>query len=203
MDNYFARQGAAYINELNRSLGALIGIAQGVLSDGVLNNDEIRFLNDWLRNNDAISTTWPGDVIYTRIKSVLADGSITEEERVHLIDILQKLIGGGLDELASNTHVTELAFDENVDIKYSGSIFCLTGEFVFAPRNICVKTIEERGGIVKKSVTKKLSYLVVGGLGSTEWKHGSFGTKIDKAIKYKREGISIHIIHEDVWAANL
>jgi NAD-dependent DNA ligase len=88
-------------------------------------------------------------------------------------------------------------------VEFSGARFCLTGDFVFAPREKCVVEIEQRGGIVGGNVTKKLRYLVVGGLGSEEWKHGSFGTKIELAIRYRRDGLPILIVHEDRWAASL
>ncbi len=39
MNSFFSRQGAAFRNELNRSVGALIGIAQGFLCDGHLNDN--------------------------------------------------------------------------------------------------------------------------------------------------------------------
>jgi hypothetical protein len=52
-------------------------------------------------------------------------------------------------------------------------------------------------------LNKKLTYLIVGGLGSPEWKHGSFGTKIEKAMQYKRQGLGIMIVHEDNWAQSL
>ena len=77
MSDFFARRGAVYINEMNQSLGALVGIAQGVLSDQHLNDNEIHYLNDWLSNNEVISTSWPGDVIHRRVRSVIADGVIT------------------------------------------------------------------------------------------------------------------------------
>ena len=203
MTNFFERQGAAYTNEMKRSLGALLGIAQGQLSDRHLNDMEIRFLNDWLGANEAIAASWPGDVVHVRIKAVLADGVVSEAERLHLVDTLQKLIGGTLDELAASTHVTKLAFDDVERVAFPGSIFCLTGDFVYASRDICSDVIEKRGSAVTDSVTKKLRYLVVGGLGSPEWKHGSFGTKIEKAIQYKRDGLGILIVHEDRWASSL
>ena len=203
MTNFFARQGAAYANQMKRSLGALVGIAQGLLSDQHLSDQEIRFLNDWLTTNDAIAASWPGDVIHARIRTALADGVVTEAERTHLIDTLQQLIGGALDDLAASTHVTGLAFDDVPGVEFEGARFCLTGEFVYAPREVCATAISKRGGIVGDSVTKKLRYLVVGGLGSDEWKHGSFGTKIEKAILYKRSGLPILIVHEDRWASSL
>lgn len=203
MANFFARQGAAYANEMKRSLGALVGIAQGILADGKLVDEEIRFLDSWLTANGAIAAEWPGDVVHQRIRAVLADGVVTESERDHLVQTLQQLIGGSLEELAASAHVTSLAFDEVEHVEFPGARFCLTGDFVFAPREKCASEIERRGGAISDNVTKKLRYLVVGGLGSPEWKHGSFGTKIEQAIRYKREGLPILIVHENRWASSL
>lgn len=199
MSNFFSRRGAAYTNQLNQSFASLVGIATGTLADRELRDSEIHFLKQWLEANSAIATTWPGDLIYARVSAVLADGVITESERLHLIETLQKLIGGTLDDLASATHVTELAFDDVEAIAFQGNLFCLTGDFVLAPRSDCEQEIESRGGIVKKAVSKKVDYLIVGGLGSPEWKHGSFGTKIEHAIQLKREGVPIALIHENTW----
>jgi hypothetical protein len=44
---------------------------------------------------------------------------------------------------------------------------------------------------------------VIGSLGSPEWKHGSFGTKVEKAMKYKQAGLSILIVPEECWATSL
>lgn len=203
MTNFFARRAAAYANEMKRSLGALLGIAQGLLSDKRLSDEEVRFLNDWLSANGVIAASWPGDVIHARVKTALADGVITETERAHLVDTLQKLIGGTLEELAASTHVTQLAFDDVASVDFPGSVFCFTGDFVYGPRDVCMTASAKRGGIASNSVTKTLRYLVVGGLGSPEWKHGSFGTKIEKAIRYKRDGVGILIVHEDRWASSL
>lgn len=203
MTNFFVRQSSAFKNDLNRSLGALIGIAQGLLCDGHLNDQEIEFLNRWLHENENLSLTWPGDVIHQRVKATLQDGVVTEDERLHLIETLQKLVGGTLDELAEATHVTALVFDDVKEMAFKDARFCLTGEFVFAPRTACAEAIERRGGIISSSVTRKLDYVVVGGLGSAEWKHGSFGSKLEQAMKLKREGASLRIIHEDSWANSL
>ena len=203
MTNFFARQGAAYINEMNQSLGALLGIASGLLADQELNDSEIRFLKEWLDRHSAIATAWPGDVIHARVAEVLADGQVTGQERDHLVQALQTLIGGTLEELAASKHVTQLLPYETPPVEYTGATFCLTGDFVFAPRATCEQEIASRGGLVKSSVSKKLRYLLVGGLGSSEWKHGSFGTKIEKAMELKKEGARIFLIHEDHWAGSL
>lgn len=199
MSNFFARQGAAYVNEMNRGFGALLGIATGVLSDHQLTDAEVRFLDDWLNNNSAIATAWPGDMIHSRIRCVLADGQITEEERAYLVDTLQRLIGGTLADLAAERHVTQLLPYEEPRILYPDTTFCLTGDFVLGSRNICVQTISDLGSTVKSGISKKVQYLVVGGLGSSEWKHGSFGTKIEMTMELKHDGVNIAIVHESYW----
>jgi NAD-dependent DNA ligase len=201
--NFFVRQTVTFRNDLARSAGALLGIAQGMLADGNLNDQEIIFLRDWLVNSPSIAAAWPGNVIHAKVQALLADGVITAAERDHLSGILQQMVGGTLAELAEATHVSDLALDYVNGVSFDGRRFCLTGEFVFGPRATCAAAIERRGGIVSDSITKKLNYVIVGGLGSTEWSHGSFGTKISKAFEYKQAGVPILVVHEDAWAAAL
>jgi len=203
MSDFFGRRGAAYINELKRSCGALVGIATGMLADGHLNDEEIRFLDRWLIENDAVASEYPGDILHARIRAVLADRVVTEEERAHLAQTIQKIIGGRLEQLAADSHVSELALDDVPRVDFAGARFCFSGDFAYAPRPICIEHTEARGGLIVSNVTKSLRYLVVGGLGSAEWKHGSFGTKVEKAIQYRRDGLPIVIVHEDRWASSL
>lgn len=202
MINIYQRQAAAFRNEMRSSCAALVGMVQGVLADGQLNDSEIRFLGHWLTEAQNVSMTWPGTVISAQIQSVLADGIITPEERAHLVDTLGQLLGGRLDEVAESSYVTELAIDRLQDLDIAGKQFCFTGDFVFGPRKVCEQAVLVRGGAIG-GVTKKLHYLVVGGLGSPEWKHGSFGTKIEKAVLLRSEGTGLFIVHEDTWAASL
>lgn len=203
MSNLYTRQAAAFRNEMRQSCAALVGIVQGILADGELQDREITFLQSWLAGAENVSLTWPGSVIYAQVNDVLADGVITSEERSHLADTLLKLVGGTLDELAESQHVTGLALDNVAEIEVQERLFCFTGDFVFGPRSTCEQFVIRRGGLTSSSVTKKLHYLVVGGLGSAEWKHGSFGTKIEKAIELRQSGVPIKILHEDTWASSL
>ncbi len=202
MLNAYQRQAAAFRNELRTSCGALVGIVQGLMADKHLNDQEIRFLHAWLKDAEVLALTWPCTVICAQVEAVLEDGIITEEERDHLAETLRQLVGGRLDEVAEASHVSELPLDRVDTVEVSGNIFCFTGDFVFGPRKNCEKAIEARGGSIG-GVTKKLHCLVVGGLGSQEWKHGSFGIKIEKAIQHKQAGVPLLIVHEDIWAASL
>lgn len=180
-----------------------MGIAQGLVCDAQLNDAEIGFLNAWLSANESISLTWPGDIIQDRVRSVLADGVITEEEREHLLATLNQLVGGTLEQLERAAHVSDLMFDAAPSLSFSMHSFCLTGDFVFGPRACCIQAIERRGGSVSSGVSRKLDYLVVGSLGSIEWKHGSFGTKVEKAMALKRDGYGVLLVQEDHWAKAL
>lgn len=201
--NFFARQAASFQNDVRRSIGALVGIVQGVLADGQLQDAEIDFLQRWLTENETAAACWPGNVLAARIQAAVADGHIDPAERAHLISTLQALVGGTLEELASATHVSQLAIDAVPRVEFATKTFCFTGDFAFGPRAQCGAETERAGGVVLGGVTKKLHYLVIGGLGSPEWKHGSFGTKIEKAVQHKASGVPLLIVHEDTWAASL
>jgi len=108
---------------LGRSLGALVGIAQGRLCDNYLSDAEIGFLDRWLVENDAIAYSWPGDVIHAPIKAALSAGRVSENDRAHLFQTLQQLIGGPAEELGSSRHVTKLAFDEVPRMQFQGQSF--------------------------------------------------------------------------------
>lgn len=196
MTSAHGREIGAYKNALNQSIGKLVGIAQGILADKKLDDGEVAFLRDWLENNAVVATAFPGNVIFERVKSVLSDGIITEEERSHLLRTTQDIVGGTIEELDASTHVINLGFDEVGPIAFMDAAFCLTGEFVLGPKSACEKFITDRGGRISKTVSKKIRYVVAGGRGSDEWKHGSFGRKIERAIELQREGTSILLVHE-------
>jgi NAD-dependent DNA ligase len=190
-------------NDLTRCLGALMGIAQGILCDGKLGDDEVRFLQDWMSQNRAIAQHWPGNILHARVQAVMEDGIITEEERTYLIETLQQMLGGRADTLAEPTRATNLGLDHDAAVVFESAAFCLTGDFVFAPRHHCHEQIVKRGGAVKTSVSKLVTYVVIGSLGSPEWSHGSFGQKVEKAMQLKTQGARIAVIGEDHWAAAL
>lgn len=203
MQNMYARQAQAFRNEMRQTCAALVGIVQGVLADGELHNKEIEFLDRWLTQAESVAGVWPGSVLHAQVRAYLADGVITPEERNHLIETLSAIVGGALDEPEHAGPVTTLGFDQPVQLEISGKAFCFTGDFVFGTRTACERAIAIRGGLPASTVTKKLNYLVVGGLGSPEWKHGSFGTKVEKAMELRDAGAGLLIVHEDIWASSL
>jgi hypothetical protein len=186
-----------------QSLGELLGIARGLLADQELSNDEIRYLNEWLEERYWIASEFPGNVIHERIREVLEDGVITEEERSHLVDTLSMLIEDRLEDLAEQVDLTELWFDEVGLIRFDKARFCLTGNFVYGPKSVCQTAIERRGGKVMPSVSDEAQFLVVGALGVDEWRDGGLGAEIEAAMRLRAQGEPVKIIPEDCWVANL
>lgn len=186
-----------------QSLGELLGIARGLLADERLADEEIHFLNSWLEERYRVASEFPGNVIHARIREVLKDGVITEEERSHLVDTLNMLIEDRLEDLAEQVDLTELWFDEVGLIRFDKARFCLTGNFVYGPRSVCQSAIEQRGGLVMPSVSKEAQFLVVGGLGVDEWREGGLGAEIEEAMRLRAQGKTLKIIPEDCWVAQL
>lgn len=55
-------------------------------------------------------------------------------------------------------------------------------------------------GICVPSVNENLQFLVIGGLASRDWKHSSFGMKIQKAAELRGAGHLLRTISGESWA---
>lgn len=185
---------------LKRSCESLLGISAGLMADGELNDQEIKYLDLWLSDNQALTSTWPGEVIYSRVQEVLSDNKITEEERTHLKQTLSDLIGGTLQETgAASGASTCLPIDEIDTIEIKDNIFCFTGTFLYGTRNKCELAVAQRGGKTVPRIKKDLNYLVIGAMSTRSWAHTSHGRKIEKAIEYKKDNCPIFIVSEEQW----
>jgi NAD-dependent DNA ligase len=200
MSNTFAIRAATDQRLLKRSCETLLGLCSGLLADGQLVDEEIRFLDTWLADNSDISSTWQGEVIFARIRDILSDDVITEEERDYLKTTLSDLLGGTLEETGATSGVaTRLPVDDIETIVITNNVFCFTGNFLYGTRKACERVIIERGGETSSSIKTSLDYLVIGTLVSRDWAHTSHGRKIEKAIDYKNKGRPIQIVSEEQW----
>lgn len=188
---------------VQETMGELLGIARGLLADEELSDDETHFLKQWLDDRQWIATSFPGNVIHERLGRVLEDGVITNEERSHLVETLQQLIDGRLEELAEQVELTELWFDEVSHIPFSQARFYLCGNFAYGPKAVCNTAIEQRGGIVEPAFSPRVQFLIVGSLGVDEWRNGGLGEAIETAMRLRAEGRALKIIPEGSWVASL
>lgn len=71
----------------------LLGLCKGVLADGTINLAEAQFILRWIKDRDNVLEAWPADVLYRLLCKVLEDGTLTEEEELELIELLEEITG--------------------------------------------------------------------------------------------------------------
>jgi NAD-dependent DNA ligase len=188
-----------------RDLSELLGLAKGVLADGVVNEAEATFLHEWGRNHPDAVVHWPLNLIFSRLKQFFADGHIDEEERAELQQLLTALVGGTASIMLGYDAATALPLDDPPPLICWGpdEVYVFTGQFAYGTRNHCEREIHQRGGRCDRNVTKQTTFLVIGTFGSRDWQHTSFGTKIRKAVELRQSGFALRIVGEDHWAQAL
>lgn len=196
----------------DRTVDELIGICKGIKADGIVNPEEADFLVAWLENSRKIIDVWPVNVLASRIEQMMSDNIIDEEERKELFELLTELTGKSEviktdtgESLENLTHLsTQLPLDKpSPEIIFDSNLFCFTGKFFYGPRNKCEFEIVNRGGKTQIQPTQKTNYLVIGLVGSTDWKHSTYGTKIEYAAELKSKGHPISIVSEEHWVKYL
>ncbi len=95
-----------------------------------------------------------------------------------------------------NTSIENLAVNpcySNLD----GKNIVLTGEFSCGQRKDVKLYLERLGALIKSGVSGKTDYLIIGALGSPDWKFGDYGDKVAKAQELQLKGKPIEIIQEE------
>lgn len=188
-----------------RKIDELIGIIKGVLADGNVSQGEAEFLLQWMNSNRDAAAVWPASVLYPRIEAALADGVLDSDEEKELLDLLLATVGGNTaPQIGESSDATTLPISRPVpQIVFLERTFCFTGKFYSGTRDWCHQQVILRGGLPADSITKKLHYLVIGEIGSRDWLHSTYGTKIQKAASYAAGGAPLMIVSEEHWATHL
>ncbi|KRW57867.1 BRCT domain-containing protein [Pseudomonas sp. TTU2014-080ASC] len=187
-----------------RSADALIGLSAGITADGQVNQQEAEFLRDWISSNLAHLDDPVINLLYRRLSDMLADGVLDAEEASELLSTLRSFagLGAGKPRAADNSFTPPTNLPLCVpapELEWEGRLFVFTGVMAYGPRKDCEALVTERGGRIAPSVSKKISYLVVGGVGNEQWLHSTYGTKIKKAVEIREAGGNISIISEEHW----
>ena len=185
-----------------RDIDQLLGICELSLQDGSIDQNDAEEILTWLNNHRECLDTWPANVLYDRLRAVLSDGRLDDDEQKDLLGLVMSMGRPRTDagivvpsSLPLNNPAPEIVVPERS--------FCFTGVFDFGSRAECIDAITAKGGVAAKGITKKLHYLVIGNIGSEVWKHTSFGAKIAKAVEYRETGCALAIVSENHWAASL
>ena len=183
----------------DRQIDQLIGLAQGILADGIVNQAEAETLQSWLRANQATDNPYVSRLL-DQVEDVLKDGILDEDEGRALHDALMSWTGGGgTDGEEATTASLPLDPDPRI-VRIAGNIFVFTGTCVFGTRTMMHDATIRAGGTVERNITKQTNFVVLGTYVTPAWAHQSFGRKIEKAMEYRdRKGTGLQIVHEEDW----
>lgn len=184
----------------DRQIDTLIGISKGLVADGKVDQTESEFLLSWLIQSRQATDNPVIINLLNKVDGMLEDGVLDVEESKELFDLLHKITGEPSDvgELAKTT---SLPINNPLpSVSFEGMSFLFTGTCAFGTRKQCQSAIESLGGINAKGVNKKLDYLILGTYVTDSWAHESYGRKIEKAMQYRDQGVSLVIITEEHWA---
>lgn len=93
--------------------------------------------------------------------------------------------------------VIDIPFFEFKSVEFGGKKVVLTGVFSSSSRKDFEDLMIRSGAKVLKNVTQKTNYLIVGSSPEERWKHGNYGSKIEKAMSWNDEGAAdIKILRE-------
>ena len=183
----------------DRQIDQLIGLAQGIVADGIVNQAEAEMLQDWLRANQWTENPYVSRLL-DRVERVLEDGVLDEDEGRELHDALMSWTGGGgADGEESTTASLPLDPDPRT-VLVAENTFVFTGTGVFGTRKMMHDATIGACGTAERNITKQTNFVVLGTYVTPAWAHQSFGRKIEKAMEYRDQlGTGLHIVHEEDW----
>lgn len=184
----------------DRAIDELIGLGKGIIADKTINQHEASFILDWLEANEHTLDKWPANVLYRRIREMMADGVLDENEKAGLLTLLEETVGGVIFlERAENEAVALPLTRPEPEILFASKCFCFTGKFVYGSRAKCQEAVIRRAATVTSTPGKTLDYLIIGSVGSSDWIHSSFGRKIENAVELRNRWGRLAIVSERHW----
>lgn len=184
-----------------RDISEFLGLAKGVLADGVVTAAEADLVAQWIAGHPDAAEQWPLTALSARLGRIYQDGVVDADEQSELAEILRAIVGGTAGVVLGEPATTELPLDRPApELAWCGSVFVFTGKFAFGTRAECQRKVVALGGLCEADVTRRTTYLVIGTFGSRDWVHSSFGRKIETAVSYKSGTGLPYIVGENHWA---
>lgn len=184
----------------------LHGLLAGVGADGIVNEEELRGLRDWMEGAENLKGTWPYDEVDSVVTQVLSDGRIDEDEQKFLVaftsDFLRSTNGLVLESPYQEDLIRHGICAMQPEVSFKGKVFCVTGSSPRASRREIEKVVASLGGRPHPRVVKDLDYLVVAAERSLCWAFSCYGRKVEAAMALRKTGARLTIVHEnDFWDA--
>lgn len=81
-----------------KSINELYGIIKGIDADNIINQEEIKFLQEWLINNKNYENSESIGGIYNSLKKILEDNKISKKEKEVLLKMCESIEQRFLDK---------------------------------------------------------------------------------------------------------
>jgi NAD-dependent DNA ligase len=185
-----------------KAVNQLSGICAGILSDGVVNEQEANFFADWVRRTAVFEPIWPFTDLLIRINRIFEDGYCDDDERAELKEVMESLCGQKVGAPTEEPLSATLPLDnpQPEPVVFANKMFSITGKFAFGIRRKVIEAIEAHGGRASDTAPNRDShYLVIGVFASRDWIHASYGRKIQHAVKLRDSGSGLAIVSEEHW----
>jgi len=200
-------------DSITRDIQLLQGIMHGILSDGLVSEQEARGLQEWLIERDTLKGTYPYDELHSLLRVVLKDGRIDEDEQQLLISFFDDFIRPSLAnqikkeaQRAQSSSPSKMTLPGvcaiSPNVIFSNRVFAFTGASRRCSREEFAVQVAKLGGLFAENVTSKTEYLVIGSAGNPCWAYACYGRKVEKAVAMRKSGTPILLVHEnDFWDA--
>jgi len=199
-----------YFDVITSDIQRLQGILHGIMSDNLITQDEIIGLQQWIEENDHLVGNYPYDEINSVITAVLSDGIITEEENNLLKAVFGDFIYPASKSKINHKELSKIKQEMKIsgvcamcpEIRIENKIFCFTGVSSKTSRSKILNVVSSLKGTFTNSISKNTDYLIVGNNGNPCWAFSCYGRKIEAAVRLRKSGHKVMIVHEnDFWDA--
>jgi len=204
LSNKFTTQNE-YYDHVTSDMQRLQGILAGILSDGLITENELQSLDAWVEERSYLKSCWPYDQLDGIISHIMRDGVIDAQEHEALVQFFGELVAsserkavGVLERGVTVSGVCSLV----PAIEFMERFFCFTGTSERCQKKEMASFVVKRGGNVHEDLRNDTHFLVVGAKGNQCWAYACYGRKVEDAIDRRRNGQQITIVHEyDFWDA--
>ncbi len=191
------RNSVGYYDSVTQQIQTLHGILSGIAADALISEIELKYLWDWLNENENLKGIFPYDEIYSTVVHVGTRKSLSAESKAMLLAAFEWTENSSLSK--QNPLCPWMT---DPDITFKNKLFCVSGISKKMKRPELENLIVSRHGQVARNMSKKVDFLLVCAEPSIAWAHACYGRKIEEAINLRKEGAKVVIVSEkDFWDA--
>jgi hypothetical protein len=191
-------------DSLDQVVVGLLGLARGVLADGVVNEAEARALQDWVQWHPDAMARWPVSILARRLERIFRDGLVDPEERADLAELLRRILEGTPGPPMRVHPTAELPLDPVAPVvTFQGRNFVFMGRFASGSAASRTRRVVALGGTVEPEVTSRTDMVVVGAFTGEDAVEGPVAEGLARAVGLRAGSGRPSIIGEEHWIASL